>query len=95
MSADLWMLLIILFVLLPLILLWAYKKRHRLFFSAKFTAETTMMNYQDQVKRAAMEAVQVMNEEALEDDSGEKKEPPRSAQENQNKSDTNTRVEKS
>ncbi|HDH58455.1 MAG TPA: hypothetical protein ENF16_07580 [Bacteroidetes bacterium] len=54
-------------------LIWAYRKRNRLFFQMKFVAETTMMNYQDASKRAAMEEVAYRNEEAEEDESGEDK----------------------
>jgi hypothetical protein len=59
--------------LIPAVLVWIYRKRNRLFFSTKFTAETTMKNYQDDSKRAAMEAVHYMNEEEKEDEAGEKK----------------------
>ena len=62
-----------LLVFIVVTLIWAYRKRHRLFFQSKFTAETTMMNFADEHKRTTMEAVQYMNEEAEEDESGEKK----------------------
>ncbi|MBU0518613.1 hypothetical protein KJ564_06715 [bacterium] len=55
------------------ILVWVYKKRHRLFFQSKFVAETTMMNYQDDHKRAAMEEVSYLKEETKEDKAGEGK----------------------
>ncbi len=71
MSADL-IVLAGIAILICAALIWVWKKRHRLFFNAKFTAETTMMNYQDDNKRTAMEAVEYMNEEAEEDEAGKK-----------------------
>ena len=73
MSTGEWIIVAGLILFIVFVMIWAYKKRHRLFFNSKFTAETTMMNYQDDSKRAAMEAVQYMNEEEKEDEAGEKK----------------------
>lgn len=55
-------------------LIWAYKKRNRLFFNAHFTAETTMMNYQTEARRSAMERIAYMKDEKQEDEKGEGKE---------------------
>jgi hypothetical protein len=59
-------------VLVLLVLVWVYLKRNRLFFNSHFTAETTMMNYQDAHRLKAMEQVAYMKEEKEEDDAGEK-----------------------
>ena len=59
-------------VLVLLVLVWAYRKRNRLFFNSHFTAETTMMNYQDAHRLKAMEQVAYMKEEKEEDEAGEK-----------------------
>ncbi|TKJ42412.1 hypothetical protein CEE37_01645 [candidate division LCP-89 bacterium B3_LCP] len=64
----------VLVVFLIVVIIWVYKKRNRLFFNAHFTAETTMMNYQDAHKVKAMEQVSHMKEEKEEDDEGEGKE---------------------
>ncbi len=68
-----WIVLTAVTILVPVTLLWVWKKRHRLFFQSRYTAETVMMNYQDDNKRSAMEAVEYMNEEAEEDEAGESK----------------------
>ncbi len=73
MTASEWFILGLVIALIPVTLVWSYKKRHRLFFQSKFTAETVMMNFQDEHKRSAMEAVEYMNEEEDEDEAGEKK----------------------
>ena len=65
--------LIVLLIVIFLVLVWVYRKRHRLFFQTRFVAETTMMNYQDDHKRAAMEEVSYLKEEAKEDKAGEGK----------------------
>jgi hypothetical protein len=59
-------------VLVLLTLVWVYLKRNRLFFNSHFTAETTMMNYQDAHRLKAMEQVAYMKEEKEEDEAGEK-----------------------
>lgn len=63
-----------LILLVILALIWVYKNRRRLFYNAHFTAETTMMNYQTDAKRAAMEEVAYKKEEREEDEKGEGKE---------------------
>ncbi len=73
MTTDGWIFTLLMLVGLPLVLFWVYKKRNRLFFQTKYTAETVMMNFQDEYKRGAMEAVEYMNEEAEEDEAGEGK----------------------
>ena len=73
MSTFEWIVLGGLFLLIFAVLILVYRKRNLLFFNAHFTAETTMMNYQTDAKRSAMEQVAYMKEEKEEDDEGEKK----------------------
>ena len=67
-----WIVLVVLFVLPFIIVIWAYKKRRRLFYNVHFTAAATYMRFQNESKRNAMEFVQYQQEEEEKDDEGEK-----------------------
>jgi hypothetical protein len=63
----------LIFTLIVASLIWAYRKRHRLFNNAQFTAETCYQYFQTGDKQQAIDAKLFQTEEKEEDDSGQKK----------------------
>lgn len=56
-----------------IVVVWAYKKRRRLFYNVHFTAQTVWMQYQTQSKHRAMELVDYQQQEAEENEPGKMK----------------------
>ena len=75
MSSVDWIVLTLAFMLIALTLVWAYKKRHRLFNNAQFTAETCYRYFQTEDKQQAIDAVLYQKEEKQEDYAGDDKVP--------------------
>jgi hypothetical protein len=57
------MLIISLFIVPIVLLIWAFKKRKRLFCNSRFTAQTIWLQYQNQDKKNASELVDYQKEE--------------------------------
>jgi hypothetical protein len=70
-----WIGLSLTFILIGISLVWVYKKRHRLFNNAQFTAETCYRYFQTEDKQQAIDAMLYQKQEEKEDDAGEDKVP--------------------
>jgi hypothetical protein len=70
-----WAVLTLTFILIGSTLVWVYKKRHRLFNNAQFTAETCYRYFQTEDKQQAIDAMLYQKQEEKEDLAGEDKLP--------------------
>lgn len=68
-----WIILSLIIIFIVATMIWAYRKRHRLFNTAQFTAETCYRYFQTADKQQAIDAKLYQKEEKEEDDSGQKK----------------------
>ena len=60
-----------LFIIPVILLIWAVKKRRRLFYNMNYVSETIWYNFQNRSKKDAMDLVQYKKQEAEEDDEGD------------------------
>ena len=64
--------LIVLLLTAPfVIVIWAYKKRRRLFWNMHFTSETVWLQFQNQNKKNASELINYQQHEEQDDENGE------------------------
>ena len=59
------------FIIPILLLIWAVKRRRKLFYNMHYTSETIWYNFQNRSKKDAMDLVQYKKQEAEEDDEGD------------------------
>lgn len=75
MTTSEWIIIGVILALPFIVLIWAFRKRRRLFWNMRFTSETVWLQFQNRDKRNAAKLIQYQQAEEEQDTAGELTDP--------------------